>query len=47
MRGGMPAREVKVDVAGRSTLALVVTDGGDGDASDHTDWADARLVRRR
>jgi uncharacterized repeat protein (TIGR03806 family) len=45
MRGGMPAREVKVGIAGRSNLTLIVTDAGDGIGSDHADWADARLVR--
>ncbi len=46
MRGGMPAREVRVDLAGRSNLTLIVTDAGDGNGCDHADWADARLVRR-
>jgi alpha-galactosidase len=35
---------VNVSVAGRSTLHLVVSDGGDGINYDHADWADARLV---
>ncbi|MEZ4270187.1 MAG: MopE-related protein [Myxococcota bacterium] len=29
---------------GKTTLTLVVTDGGDGIADDHGDWADARLL---
>lgn len=33
-----------VDVTGASRMALVVKDGGDGNAHDHVDWADARLV---
>ena len=35
---------ISVDVTGRSTLHLVVSDGGDGVSFDHADWADARLV---
>jgi hypothetical protein len=44
MTGGTPARSVRVEVSGRAELTLVVSDGGDGDASDHADWAAARLV---
>lgn len=36
---------VTVDVTGASTLRLVVTDAGDGNAADHADWADAKLIR--
>ncbi|OJW22507.1 MAG: hypothetical protein BGO49_00540, partial [Planctomycetales bacterium 71-10] len=42
--GASAAIPIDVDVAGRTNLRLVVTDGGDGDASDLADWADARLV---
>ncbi|MBP1967882.1 NPCBM/NEW2 domain-containing protein [Paenibacillus aceris] len=34
----------KVDVKGVKILKLVVTDGGDGNAYDHGDWAGARLT---
>lgn len=44
MTGGQRGMEIDVDVGGRSALRLVVTDGGDGAAFDHADWADARLV---
>ncbi|MEV2269578.1 NPCBM/NEW2 domain-containing protein [Nonomuraea africana] len=37
-------REVVVDVAGRSRLLLQVLDAGDGNNSDHADWANARLA---
>ncbi len=37
-------RAVNVSVAGKSTLQLVVTDGGDGTAYDHADWALARVT---
>ncbi len=33
-----------VDVTGRTTLQLVITDGGNGNAYDHGDWADAKLT---
>jgi len=38
-----PARQVDVDLKGIKLLDLVVTDGGDGYACDHADWADARF----
>jgi alpha-galactosidase len=44
MRAGDAARAVDVDLAGVRRLVLVVTDGGDGIADDHANWADARLV---
>lgn len=34
---------VQVPVTGASTLELVIADGGDGIASDHGDWAEAKL----
>lgn len=34
---------IKVNVAGAKELKLVVTDGGNGNGSDHGDWADAKL----
>ena len=33
--------QLKVDLAGVQVVALEVTDGGDGNDSDHADWADA------
>ena len=38
-----PARQVDVDLKGIQRVDLVVTDGGDGYACDHADWADARF----
>lgn len=32
-----------LDVTGAQHLHLVIADGGDGNAHDHADWADARL----
>lgn len=40
------ARDVSVDVRGRSVLELLVEDAGDGINYDHADWADARLIAR-
>ncbi|MEV0097209.1 NPCBM/NEW2 domain-containing protein [Streptomyces sp. NPDC050738] len=39
----MPAQPLSADVSGAQVVRLVVTDGGDGNDSDHADWADARL----
>lgn len=39
-----PPKPVQVDVSGVQVLDLVVTDGGDGNANDNADWADAALV---
>lgn len=44
MRGGSPAKEVDVDLAGARQLALLVDDGGDGYDFDHADWADASFT---
>ncbi len=43
VRGGSAPLSGTLDVTGRQELRLVVTDGGDGSAGDHTDWAEARL----
>jgi hypothetical protein len=44
-RGGAPAIPVMVDVTGARALTLIVTAGGDGNAGDWADWAEARLAR--
>ncbi len=44
MRGRDAAKEVRVSLAGVTTLTLEVTDGGDGSTSDHADWLDPVLV---
>ena len=38
------AKSASVAVSGKTELQLVVTDGGNGNASDHADWANARLT---
>jgi hypothetical protein len=42
--GTTAVKSVSVDVTGKTTLRLVVTDGGNNNASDHADWANARLT---
>ena len=44
LRGSDGGRPVQVDVTNARVLDLVVTDGGDGNANDHADWAAAKLV---
>ncbi|WP_265520806.1 NPCBM/NEW2 domain-containing protein [Oerskovia flava] len=39
-----PPQEVQVPVLGVQRLVLVVHDAGDGNNSDHANWADARVV---
>ena len=43
-RGGEIRKKALASVAGKNTLRLVVTDGGDGDAYDHADWGGARVT---
>jgi len=43
MTGSTPTKSVNVNIAGKSQLRLVVTDGGNGASSDHADWANALL----
>jgi alpha-galactosidase len=44
MFGWEGATSVRLPLAGVSLLKLEVTDGGNGAAYDHADWADARVV---
>jgi hypothetical protein len=44
LTGASPVAHVSVDVTGKSTLRLVVTDAGDNNFFDHSDWAGARLT---
>ncbi|WP_331772796.1 NPCBM/NEW2 domain-containing protein (plasmid) [Embleya sp. NBC_00888] len=44
VRGPDSARAVDADVTGVRILTLRINDGGDGNGSDHADWADARVV---
>lgn len=45
IRGGDPAVQVKLNLRGVLQLRLEVDYADDGDAGDHADWADARLLR--
>lgn len=44
LTNAMPAQPVSADVRGAQVVTLVVTDGGDGDDSDHADWGDLRIT---
>lgn len=44
LKGGAAPVAIDVPVGGVDSLALVVTDAGDGNTNDHADWGDARLV---
>ena len=44
MDGSSATQAVNLNVSGTAQLQLVVTDGGNGNAQDHADWADARLT---
>ncbi len=46
LRGGAPAVLLAADLTGMQRLALVVDFAGDGDAGDHLDWLDARVIRK-
>jgi alpha-galactosidase len=43
LKSGDAPKLVELDVKGVGTLMLMVTDAGDGNNSDHADWADAQL----
>jgi hypothetical protein len=45
MRGDSEPQRVDLDVLGVERLTLRVTDAGDGNNSDHADWADATVRR--
>lgn len=38
-------KHVSVDISGVNVLTLVVTDGGNGNNSDHSDWAGAQILK--
>jgi hypothetical protein len=42
--GSDAGKAIDVDIAGVSSLRLVVTDAGDGNTFDHADWGDAKLT---
>jgi transglutaminase-like putative cysteine protease len=44
MKGGEPAKPVKVATKNVKKLLLKVSDANDGAVGDHADWADAKLI---
>lgn len=44
MTGTSTTKSIKADITGRSTLMMVVTDTGNGNAYDHADWAAPALL---
>jgi hypothetical protein len=44
MTGSSATKSVNLDVSGKTTMKLVITTGGDNNASDHGDWAGAKLI---
>ncbi len=44
LTGTDEALEINVDIAGHSTLRLIVDDAGDNVMWDHANWADARFI---
>jgi endo-alpha-N-acetylgalactosaminidase len=42
--GSQASVPLVADVTGLSSVSLVVTDAGDGNANDHADWGNARLA---
>ncbi|MER6573296.1 NPCBM/NEW2 domain-containing protein [Streptomyces sp. NPDC001093] len=43
LTNAMPAQPISADITGAQVVHLVVTDAGDGNDSDHADWADAQV----
>ncbi|WP_053584831.1 NPCBM/NEW2 domain-containing protein [Lysinibacillus contaminans] len=43
MQSKDPQKFIEVNISGAKELKLVVTDGGNGDGSDHATWGDAKL----
>jgi alpha-galactosidase len=39
-----PAKRLRAAVDGAQFVRLIVTDAGDGNNSDHADWADAKII---
>src|SRR5262249_19756683 len=44
LTGASSPATVSVNISGKNLLQLVVTDGGNGNAYDHADWANARIT---
>lgn len=46
MTGSTPSRFISIPVTGAATLRLQILDAGNGTASDHANWALAKLTKR-
>ncbi|HVT89459.1 MAG TPA: NPCBM/NEW2 domain-containing protein [Tepidisphaeraceae bacterium] len=44
MTGSSANQSINLNVSGKTTMKLVVTDSGDGNSYDHGDWANAALI---
>lgn len=44
MTGSSQTKQVNVNISGKNTLQLVVTDAGNWISYDHADWANARIM---
>jgi uncharacterized delta-60 repeat protein len=44
LTGSSATQQVNLNITGKTTLRLVVTDAGNGATSDHAEWANARLL---
>ncbi len=45
VKGGDPAKLIKVDITGYNSVTLEVDPGNDLDIADHADWADACFLQ--
>ena len=45
VKGGDPAKLIKVDITGYRSVTLEVDPGNDLDIADHADWADACFLQ--
>ena len=45
VKGGDPAKLIKVDITGYNSVTLEVDPGNDLDIADHADWADACFLK--
>ncbi|MFC4776267.1 NPCBM/NEW2 domain-containing protein [Paenibacillus sp. GCM10023252] len=44
MNNTTPTKTIDVNITGKTQLQLIATDAGDGNSSDHADWAGARVI---
>ncbi|MCX0362523.1 NPCBM/NEW2 domain-containing protein, partial [Clostridium perfringens] len=44
MNSNTPRKHILIPIVGVSELKLIAKDGGNRNAADHADWADAKLL---